>query len=55
MLLKDNIKRPILFCRFMKGTLTDEQKAHTLQLQLKMADLERKVKAFEMSLPSQAG
>ncbi|XP_029184531.2 transmembrane protein 120B-like [Acropora millepora] len=41
--------------QFTKGRLTDEQKAHSHQLQLKMADLERQIKAFEISLPSQAG
>lgn len=41
--------------RFMKGELTDEQKAHGCQLQLKIAELERKIKFFETSLPSQAG
>ena len=41
--------------RFMNGTLTDEEKAHSRKLQLKISELERKIKDFEISLPSQAG
>ena len=44
-----------MFYRFMKGKLTDEQKAHSQQLQLKIAELERRIKSFESSLPSNAG
>lgn len=39
----------------MKGTLTEEQKAHSRELQLKISELERKIKDYELSLPSQAG
>lgn len=45
----------LLVSRFMNGTLTDEEKAHSRKLQLKISELERKIKDFEISLPSQAG
>lgn len=39
----------------MNGALTDEQKTHGRKLQLKISELERKIKTFEIGLPSQAG
>lgn len=41
--------------RFRKGSLTEEQKAHIRKLQLKISELERKIKDFETSFPSQPG
>ena len=39
----------------MKGTLTEEQKAHSHRLQRKILELEKQIKELEKSLPSQAG
>ena len=41
--------------RFRKGSLTEEQIAHIRKLQLKISELERKIKDFETSFPSQPG
>ncbi|XP_078363411.1 transmembrane protein 120B-like [Oculina patagonica] len=41
--------------RFQNGPLTDEQKDKTHKLQLKISELERKIKDFETSFPSRAG
>lgn len=41
--------------RFRNGPLTDEQKDHSQKLQLKISELERKIKDFELSFPSRAG
>lgn len=62
----DRIKFKVLSCfgnvmrffnmhRFRKGSLTEEQKAHIRKLQLKISELERKIKDFETSFPSQPG
>lgn len=41
--------------RFKNGPLDDEQKARIGKLQLKISELERKIKDFETSFPSQPG
>lgn len=41
--------------RFKNEPLTGEQKDHIVELQMKISGLERKIKDFEISLPSQAG
>ncbi|CAH3153370.1 unnamed protein product [Porites evermanni] len=41
--------------RVVKGTLTEEQKAHSHRLQRKILELEKQIKELEKSLPSQAG
>ena len=45
----------LLACRFKNEPLTGEQKDHIVELQMKISGLERKIKDFEISLPSQAG
>lgn len=45
----------LIACRFKDGPLSGDQKAHFVKLQTKISDLERKIKDFELSLPSQAG
>ena len=40
---------------FKNGPLDDEQKARIGKLQLKISELERKIKDFETSFPSQPG
>lgn len=45
----------MIACRFKDGPLSGDQKAHFVKLQTKISDLERKIKDFELSLPSQAG
>jgi len=41
--------------RFRNGSLSEEQKAHIRKLQLKITELERRIKDFETSFPSQPG